>query len=144
MEMFNKLEYAKQYYKDNKEKVDATKKIYREKNKERLAELSKERRLIDKDKKEVYRKEYCKLNKEKISATKKLYREKNREKILKNATEYRLNNKDKLEEYQKSYNINRNLKRLIKCQCECGLMITECRKSEHEKTMKHIKNMENK
>jgi len=96
-------EYAKEYYKKNKDDIllrtkkykeenkDAVKlrsKAYYEKNKEALAEKKKAYREENKEYLEEKRKRYREENKEKISNRRKEYREKNKEKIRENHSKW--------------------------------------------------------
>ena len=66
----------KQYYEDNKDKIQEYEKVYRDNNKEKIQEYMKE-----------YNKEYRDNNKERINQENKEYYEKNKTKILKNMKE---------------------------------------------------------
>ena len=95
--------YAKKYYQENKEKVDAQQKKYHQENKEAI---STKRKIYNQDKKEeikIYKKKYHEENKEKISAQKKKYHEENKEEIKEINKKYRQENKEELKIYAKKY-----------------------------------------
>ena len=111
-------EHAKQYYKDNKDKISEKNKQYRENNKDKILEYKKQYRENNKDKIAEYgkyyrennkdhirerQKQYRENNKDKISEQQKQYHENNRDKILERQKQYRENNKDKLLEHAKQY-----------------------------------------
>tara|TARA_R110000823_G_C15772245_1_gene484171 strand:- start:159 stop:743 length:585 start_codon:yes stop_codon:yes gene_type:complete len=79
------------------------KKIYRENNKEQIAEYKKEYHKKNKEKIAKENKEYYKNNKEQISEQKKEYNKKNKEKIAQRVKEYYEKNKEKIKEYKKKY-----------------------------------------
>lgn len=97
--------------------------------------------IILKDKKEYF-KEYIEQNRDKIREYKKEYREKNKEKIAerskkyyeKNRKKYKKwcdNNKEKIKEYKKQ---------LYTC-ISCNTTIRKDGKTKHNKTKKHINNL---
>ena len=75
---------SKEYYENNREKINLRCKEYRETNKEKIS---------------LCNKEYHEKNKEKIKLQMKEYRENNKEKIKLIGKEYRENNKEKHKEY---------------------------------------------
>ena len=79
-----------------------------------------------------YKKKYKQENQEKIKETKKEYYEKNKEKILETKKEYYDKNKEKILETKKE-----------KINCVCGSSFCKGKLSRHEKTMKHIKFINN-
>jgi len=98
------------------------KKIYYEKNKERLKEYKKE-----------YGKHYYESNKDNINTCNKEYRETNKEKIKQKKSDYYQKNKEKINDKKKNTFI-----------CGCGLSICYGHKARHEKTQKHINLMKEK
>ena len=76
---------------------------YREANKEKLYEQTKQYREANKEKYLEKRKQYHEANRERILKQKKQYREANREQILEKSKQYREANKEKLTEYNKQY-----------------------------------------
>ena len=99
----------KEYREKNKEKLKEISKEYYENNKEEIKEKSKE--YYENNKEEI--KKYREKNKEKLKERKKEYRENNKEKIK----EYRENNKEKIKEYMKEY--RKNNKEKIKERRKC-------------------------
>lgn len=95
----NCREIAKEYRKNNKEKVKEKAKEYRENNKEKIAEINKEWRENNKEKITEYREN----NKEKLTEKKKEYYENNKEKLTEIIKQYRENNKEKLSKKYKEY-----------------------------------------
>ena len=130
----------KEWYQDNKEKLNEYRKInkekiviqtkkYREANKEKIKKYRKDNKEeIKKYRKEYQtnnkekRKEYSKKNKEKVAIQTKKYREDNKEQIQK----YRNNNKEKLKE---------------KIKCDCGIDIQKNSIYNHIRSKKHIQKM---
>ena len=88
--MFNKKEYDKQYYQDNKEKRKVQMKQHKMANKEKIKENKKE-----------YNKQYYQDNKEKRKVQIKRYKMANTEKIKENKKEYYKANKEKINEYRR-------------------------------------------
>jgi len=111
----------KQYYLDNKDKINAKDKKYREANKDKI----KEYREANRDKYKEYLNKYYEANKDKY----KEYAQKNKEAIRAKKKEYREANKEKLN---------------AKVQCECGCTITKRSLKRHQQTAKHKKLMQNK
>lgn len=84
----HKKQYHLTYYKNNKDKINAQKKIYREANKEKAA---------------IWNKAYYEANKEKIIIRCEIYSEINKEKISLRHKEYYKLNKDKIKLRIKNY-----------------------------------------
>jgi len=109
----NNKDKFKKYEHDNKEKIRKRRKDYYDNNKEVFKEKYKE-----------YRQEYYKENKEKRIIINKKYRENNKEKIKELRKKYYRENKDKV------YN------------CEiCNISIKYWNKYKHNKTIKHLNNV---
>jgi hypothetical protein len=125
----------KEYNVDNKEKIKETKKLYDEKHKEQIRETSKKFRENNIEKEAKRHSKYYIDNKDELAIKSKIFRENNKDEIAKKFKIFYDTNKEKI-------NKATNLKRSIKCKCECGLIIPECRKTEHIKTKNHIKIME--
>jgi len=104
-------EYDKQYRKNNKERIKEHHKQYRENNKERIKEHHKQYRENNKERINQYDKQYRKNNKDIMRQIDKRKYEKNIEKI-----------KEKREQ---------------KYICVCGKCLTICKKSRHDKSIKH-------
>ena len=83
-------------------------------------------RMLELGKKE-YHKDYYKENTDKIKLRSKEYREKNIDEIKAKQNEYRDENKNKLNE---------------QFTCSCGGKYTHCGRSQHFKTKKHLKYLE--
>jgi len=81
--------------------------------------------------KKEYDKIYYEQNKDKKTEQKQIYRQQNKDKIKEQKTEYYQQNKEKLKEKESQPIL-----------CECGCTIQKRQKSEHQKTIKHIKLME--
>jgi len=103
-------------------------KEYRENNAEKMKEYHKEYRENNAEKIRECNKEYRENNAEKIRECNKEYRENNTEKIRECNKEYRENNTEKIKEWVKT-----------KCNCECGGRYTNAHKSQHFKSIKHQK-----
>ena len=148
---------TKEYYEDNKEKINEYKKEYREQNKEKILEKAKEyyennREKINEKAKEYYennkekileykkeyKKEYYKNNKEKILEKNKKYREQNKEKEKEYKKEYRENNKEKAKEYYENNKEKILEKNKEKFTCSCGVILTKNSLARHLKTKKHL------
>ena len=98
---------AKEYYENNKEKVNKHRIEYYEKNKEKIKEYTREHYEKNKEKINEARKEYFKKYREKNTE----YREKNKEKTKEYKKEYRLKNKEKIREYDKQYRLKKKLEK---------------------------------
>lgn len=94
---------------------------------EEKKENEKEYRLKNKE----HRKQWLKQNKEKIIHANKKYYKENKEKIIQQQKEYYEENKKVIEE-----------KRKIKITCQCGSVIRKPGLSEHKKSNKHLKYIE--
>jgi hypothetical protein len=99
-------QYKKLYYEKNKEKLLLQSKEYREKNKDKRKEYLENNK--DKIKQQVnqYNKIYNQINKEKISLNQKEYYKNNKEVIIKNVKEYYENNKEVILNNVKEYSKN--------------------------------------
>lgn len=95
----NRKEYGKEYSKKNCEKIKEYQKEYRKNNIERIKKQTKEYRKNNKENSKEYQKEWRINNKEKS----KEYREANKEKANKSSKEYRENNKEHIKEQKKNY-----------------------------------------
>ena len=118
--MYDQKEYQKNYYEENKERLNSNNREYyhlnKENNKEKRKKYSEENSESNKEKcKKWYYdnkervKEYYEENKEKRKESKKRWRLKNKEKLKNDYNEWRLKNKD---------NINKNYKEYIKARQE--------------------------
>jgi hypothetical protein len=112
MNMIRASRTQKQYYEDNKEKIQKYFKEHRDNNKDYYKE---------------YNKEYNETNKEKLKEKKKEYQETNKEKINGKNKEYYETNKTTILEKNK-----------IKNKCECGCEVNKKDLKRHTKTKKHI------
>jgi len=101
---------------------------YKNKNKEHIAEWMAEWYTKNKDKIAEQKAERYAKNKDKIAEQKTEYRAKNKDKIRKINAEYYAKNKDKITEKKKE-----------KVQCECGSEVRRSDLSQHRKTKKHQK-----
>jgi hypothetical protein len=102
----------KQYYDDNKEKIQEYKKEYNEQNKEKIKKYREDNKEKIQEYKKEYNKEYQETNKEKLKDKKKEYYEINKTTILK------------------------NMKELVKC--ECGCEVSKSNLKIHQTSKKHI------
>jgi predicted GIY-YIG superfamily endonuclease len=109
-------EYREEYYENNKEHIAEINKEYRDNNKEHIAEI---------------KKKYRDNNKETITLQMKGYRDNNKEHIAEINKKYRDNNKEVIQQKKKE-----------KFTCDCGSCIRIGGKSEHIKSIKHIKYVE--
>ena len=100
---FNNDKYQKEYYQNNKEKIDEYQKEYYQNNKETKAEYQKEYYQNNKKKLDENGKQYYENNKEKFAEQSKQYRENNKEKVADYQKEYQKNNKEKVAEQRKQY-----------------------------------------
>ena len=147
----DQLRKQERYYIDslkciNKNIPSRTMAEYRETYKERNKEYQKTYREKNEEKILKKLKEYREKNKEKILKNLKEYREQNKEKILKNLKEKREQNKEKIIENEKKYYENNKEKilnaRKQKIMCACGCFVNKGYKTEHDKTKKHLKELE--
>lgn len=97
-----------------------------------------------------YNKKWLENNKDYRKEYFKGYYENNRESILEYHKEYNEINKEKINEKKKEYyQINKEKiseKNKVKYTCQCGVELTKCHKSRHERTSKHqnyLKNLKN-
>ena len=102
----------KEYYQDNKEKLQKYQKKYKEDNKEKMKK---------------YQKKYKEDNKENMREYNKKYRENNKELI----------SKQRKGSYEKRKNII-NEKAKEKVECECGKIVCKGALSRHKKTQYHL------
>jgi hypothetical protein len=109
-----------------------TMKEYYNENKQQIAEQTKEYRIENRQKIAERKKEYYNRNKQQIAERAKEYRIENRQKIAEQQKKYTEKNKQKILEY-----------RYQKITCPCGSIHTRCNKSQHVKSKKHIKYIEN-
>jgi hypothetical protein len=106
-------------------------KIYRDNNSVEITKKSKIYRDNNKDIIKIKYKEFRDNNKEKEAERHSIYYQNNKYEIAKKSKEFHELNKDRI-------NMTTNIKRLIKSQCKCGSIFSECRKQEHERTKKHV------
>ena len=107
---------SQEHYIDNKERILARNRLYRENNIEMVRE-----------KKKIYHEN----NKEKLSKQKKIYRDNNKVKKSKTDKLYRENNKETI-----------NARKKARKTCECGSVVGHDIMARHRKTKKHISLME--
>ena len=112
----------KEYYQNNKEKIQEQHKEYYQNNKEKIQEQHKEWCQNNKDKMQEYKKEYYQNNKEKIEQQKKEKYQKNKDKIQQQMKEWYQKNKDKFNQ---------------KVTCECDSIVSKNALSRHKKSIKH-------
>jgi hypothetical protein len=93
------LERSKQYRQNNKYKI----KQYYENNKDKILECNRQYRQNNKEKIAELNKQYYENNKDKIAELNKQYRQNNKDKILKQKRQYYRDNRDKILEYNKQY-----------------------------------------
>ena len=116
--MYNSKDYHKEYYKENKEKLNSINKEYYHLNKEKNKEKRKKYSIENSD----HNKEKCKKwnfenkekrekwnleNKEKLKEKKKEWRLKNKEKIKEDYCKWRLKNKEQINQNYRKYIKNR-------------------------------------
>lgn len=97
------VQYSKDYYEANKEKIAEYQKSYREANGEKIAEGRKAWYEANKEKVLEYHKSYRKSNKGKYAAKNKAYREANKGKIAKRQKAFRYANRDYIHDRDKAY-----------------------------------------
>ena len=119
----------KEYYQQNKEKINQYQKEYNQQNKEKLVQQQKEWREDNKQK----IKEYYQQNKEHLLQKQKEYQKDNKDKIKK----YYEDNKDKILEKLKEYRQQNRDKNIEKITCQCGVRYTKRDKKRHERSMWH-------
>jgi len=120
------VEYKKQHYQDNKDKV---------------LEKEKERYLENREMKLEYQKQYYEQNKEKVVNYNKQYRENNKEKLSEQQKQYREKNHEKSVDYNKQYREENKEKireqKVEKIECPiCGFMSTRSNMKRHQRTAK--------
>ena len=92
-----------QYYKENKQKVNAKQKEYYKKNAEYIKSKSANYYSNNKDTALASQKRYAEKNKERISSYQRQKYLNNRSSVIKKAKEYARNNSEKVAEYQKKW-----------------------------------------
>ena len=90
-----KIAYAKEYYRKNKEKIAQRRKVYREKNKEAIAAYAKSYREKHKDDIAKRAKVYREKNKDSIASYARSWYQKNKSLVAVKTKLYRENNKEK-------------------------------------------------
>ena len=103
--------------------------------KDKKAEKKKEKERIENRKKT--KKLYDEKNKDKLKEQKKIYNQINKDKIKEKNKIYRENNKDKIKEYNEKNKEIISERSKIKITCECGSTYTKKCKLRHERTDKH-------
>ena len=101
---------------------------YVETNKDKLNLIKKKYREMNKDKMKYVQKQYRANNIEQAKEYKRLHYEKNKDKIKEQVAMYNLINKEKVTARQRQEII-----------CECGVTYTRNHKARHQKSIKHIK-----
>ena len=125
----------KEHYNENKERLLAISREWRENNPEYHKQHGKK-----------YNKQYYLDNKEKLKEKSHQWYENNKEKVRERDRQYRENNKEKIREQGRQYREKNkkiiNAKQNQKYNCECGGKYTRCHKTNHMKTKKHRDYME--
>jgi hypothetical protein len=119
---------TKEWVEVNKDKCKIKWREYRENNQEEIRRKCKEWRDANKDKRQQRSKEYYKTNCDVIKTRVNEYTKKNKEIINEKKRQYHQKNKEKINE-----------KRREKVFCECGTYTTRSTKLQHERSMKHEK-----
>ena len=114
-------ESRKQYYTENKDKINEQKKEYRDTHKEQYNE---------------YQKKYQIINKDKIKEQSKEYRDTHKEQSKEYQKEYYTDNKDKYKKYYAENKDEIQQQKLSKYLCECGKELSHGNKSRHDKVCK--------
>lgn len=96
-------EASKDYYKRNRESIIEQQKEYNRENRARLTEYKRDYVEKNRDRIAEYRREYDERNREKIVEYRADYYAKNREAFVVRGKEYRANNKDRISERMKNY-----------------------------------------
>jgi len=118
----------KEWYLDNKEKINKNGKKYYLDNKEKIIKNCND---------------YYKNNKDKIVEHKKQKYIDNRDEVLKRVKEYSEKNKEKIQKYKEENREKLNEKKREKFACECGGHYCRSGKVKHLKTKKHINYINN-
>ena len=100
---FNRKEHNKQYRQENKKKVNELSKQYYKKNKEKLIKYDKQYRHINKEKIRERGKKYYQKNKELINEYSRQYYQQNKEKLREQNRKYCQINKEMIKERHKKY-----------------------------------------
>tara|TARA_R110002012_G_scaffold102783_1_gene242358 strand:+ start:72 stop:776 length:705 start_codon:yes stop_codon:yes gene_type:complete len=141
---------TKEYYEENKHRLRLEKKIYSEKNKEKIQQYREENKekiaennkKYYKENKEMYKK-YSEENKEKISLVNKKWCEANKEKLAEKKKKWYEKNKAKNIDYKKKWYEKNKAKRTEKATCECGAVVAKCSMTRHKKSKKHLEFIDN-
>ena len=120
----------KEYYEDNKEKIQRFQKQYREDNKDKFQVYEKQYREDNKEKMQEFQKQYRKDNQEYFMEYKKQYYGDNKDKIQQRSHQYYEANKETIQQYKNE-----------KHQCVCGGKYTTTTKARNFKSIKHINYM---
>ena len=104
--------YNKQYYQQNRERLNERHKQYvkqyREQNKERISEQKKQYREQNKERIREQKKQYYQQNRERVNEYQKQYREQNKERVNEYQKQYREQNKERVNERQKQWQKQNN------------------------------------
>lgn len=103
-----RIEYNKQYYKENSDKIKEDAKSYYEDNKGTISTKLKTYREKNKIRIAEYKEVYYKENKEDIKQYKKTWYEKNKEHILKKSAQYKKENKEKVNHWNNKRRLRKN------------------------------------
>jgi len=122
---------------NNIERYKKYQNFYCENNKEKIAERGKKWREANKEQIVEKKKDYYFHNKEKIAEKGREYRENNKEKLAEREKKYRENNKEENNKKKREYGA-------VKVNCECGCVVRRDNLTDHKKTQKHKKKLENK
>jgi len=129
---------VKEYYEENKDKLNEKHKEYREENRDKIKEKSKEYYEAYRDEIKVKSKEYRELHKDELKVKSKEYRELHKDEIKVKRKEYREKNKDKIKERQKEYR-EKNKDRILEYREKNKDKISEKKKEWYEKNKDKIK-----
>jgi hypothetical protein len=133
---------------ENKEQLRARERYYIESldcvNKVIVGRTSKEYYKTNKDKIKIEQKQYRDLNKDKIKTKSKEYYENNKDKIIEYVKSYRKLNEETIKIYNNKYRETIMERRKEKINCpHCNTEVLKREFKRHEKSIKHIKNLEN-
>ncbi len=142
------LQKCKQYYEENKLAAQKQHRQYYEENKERILQKCKQYREGKKEEIRINKSRYYEENKERILRYYKQYREDKKEELRINKSRYYEENKERILQKRKQYaeskkeEIRQKRKQLVRCDI-CNYEISKGNMSRHNKSKKHLKNLNN-
>ena len=98
-----KLEYARRYREENRDKVRESKRRYREGNRDKERERARRYREENRDKVREYKRRYYEENRDKERERQRIHYEGNRDKVMERNRRYQEENRDKVRESKRRY-----------------------------------------